>query len=159
MGERSRRERIQNWLRERSPVEVELRDFEELRQLLAPVTDSNLRRLLRDSGARLDPFVEGVNQDDFISLGRTLTALTQVYDRGSDAERRLARQIVITAKDHAKLAARNQRVDESRRSEKAEMAAWMLTWLDNPDAFPLWVAIRMRALRLSPIEIQPPEPE
>ena len=74
----------------------------------------------------------------------TLLALAAVYEAGTAETRRVARRVVITAKDHAKLAAGNQRVDPEKRRIKEEMASWMLTWLENPEVFPLWVALRVR---------------
>lgn len=35
---------------------------------------------------------------------------------------------------------------ESKRAEKAEMAQWMLVWLENPEVFPAWAEARKRAL-------------
>ena len=134
--------RLAKWLRERAPTRVELADFEELTRLLAPVTESSLRRLLRASGAELDPLVAGVNQDNFATLGETLLALAECYERNGAAGRRLARGIVIVAKDHAKLAERNERVAAAKRADKREMVEWMLTWLENPGIFGLWMELR-----------------
>jgi len=108
---------------------------------LAPIDAHELRRVLRDCGKPLSPFVEGVRQSTFEELERTLIALGAEYE-GSDAERRRSiRALVIIARDHARLAA--------RRAESAplrnEMALWMNTWLENPNAFPLWVSLRKRA--------------
>jgi hypothetical protein len=47
---------------------------------------------------------------------------------------------VITAKDHARLAMR--KTNEEKRALKEEMILWMLTWLENPGVFPIWVALR-----------------
>jgi hypothetical protein len=134
--------RLEKWLQERAPARVELADFEELTRLLAPVTESSLRRLLRASGAELDPLVAGVNQDSFSALGETLVALADCYERSGAAGRRVARSIVIVAKDHARLAARNERVKAAKRAEKQEMADWMLTWLENPGIFGLWLKMK-----------------
>lgn len=104
-----------------------------LRQALAPVSDSYLRRLLRASGAALHPLVEGVRQEDFAALERTLLALL-------GEERRAARTLVIEAKLHARWVLK-------KHPEKEEMILWMLTWLENPGIFPQWLAIRKEALR------------
>ena len=144
----SKAARLDAWLRERAPVEVSLADFDELLTLLRPVAESDLRRLLRATGAALHPLVAGVDQDDFHTLRATLLRLADWYERGNAETRRVTRRIVITAKDHAKLAARNARVAAERREQKEEMAAWMLTWLENPAVFAVWVQLRARALRL-----------
>jgi len=107
---------------------------------LAPIDAPQLRRALRECGKPLSPFVEGVRQSTFEELERTLLALGTEYE-GSDAERRRSiRALVITARDHARLAARRPESATLRN----EMALWMNTWLENPGAFPLWVSLRKR---------------
>lgn len=98
------------------------------------------RDLLRESGAPLDAMVEGVRQEDFTALERTLLALAGVYAGADLAGRRRCRQVVIAAKDHAKLAARKPELAE----QKQEMVLWMLTWLENPGVFEDWVELRKR---------------
>ena len=141
----SKQAKLGAWLQERTPAQVSLQDFDELRRLLAPVTESDLRHRLRETGAPLHPLVAGVNQDTLTTLRDTLLALAEWYESGDNETRRLTRQIVITAKDHAKLATSNQRVADEKRAVKGEMAAWMLTWLENPSIFPLWVSIRVKS--------------
>lgn len=121
-------------------------EFAALRQGLAPIGEPALRKLLRESGVPLSPVAEGVRQEDLESLERTLTALAAEYGARPDrAERRKLRRLVITAKDHARFAARAAK-DESKRRMKEEMAAWLLVWLENPDVFTTWVALRKRAI-------------
>ena len=144
----SKQARLESWLRERAPRPVELTDFEELSQLLAPISESGLRHMLRRSAAPLHPLAAGVNQDTFATLRDSLLALAACYEEGDAGTRRLVRGIVITAKDHAKLAARNSRVAAEKRAAKEEMAEWMLTWLENPGIFPLWIKIREKSLEL-----------
>ena len=116
-------------------------DFDRLRQALAPISESYLRKLLRDSGVPLDPMVEGVRQNNFDELETTLLSLLDAYDYDA-ALRPNIRRLVITAKDHARWAAR----DPSKRSEKEEMILWMLTWLENPPVFREWVKLRRARL-------------
>jgi hypothetical protein len=52
---------------------------------------------------------------------------------------------VITAKDHARWAAKKA---ETKRPEKEEMMLWMLTWLENPPLFPEWIRLRRAAVAL-----------
>jgi hypothetical protein len=117
-------------------------ELKELLTLLAPVSESSLRRLLRESGAALSPEAAGVDQSDFDALAATLSQLAEAYEGGDADRRQLCRSIVITAKDHARLASRNRRMPESAREEKSEMVRWMLLWLENPPAFPLWASLR-----------------
>ncbi len=82
--------------------------------------------------------VEGVRQATFDDLAASLLKLLEEYVPG-DAPRRMAvRRLVITAKDHARLAARNP----AKRAEKEEMILWLATWLENPPLFAEWVRIR-----------------
>jgi hypothetical protein len=99
-----------------------------LQSALAPISDGYLRKLLRASGVALHPLIEGVRQEDFAALERSLLALLS-------EERKAARSLVVVAKDHA------------RWAKKDEMVLWMLTWLENPGIFPQWLAIRKEALR------------
>lgn len=138
----SRQARLAQWLGERPGKRVEAGDFAELMALLGPMEESQLRHLLRESGAALHPLAAGVDQSSFARLRETLTALAECYESNGAETRREIRRVVITAKDHAKLAARNQRVTAEKRAEKEEMAAWMLTWLENPAVFPLWAELR-----------------
>lgn len=141
----SRAARLEAWLREKAPVRVEMSGFDELMALFAPVEEPELRHLLRESGAKLHPIVAGVDQSTLVALRQSLVDLANCYEKGDEATRRLARRIVITAKDHAKLAARNRRVALEKREQKEVMTAWMLTWLENPGIFPLWVELREKS--------------
>jgi len=115
-----------------------------LRERLAPVSDSYLRSLLRSSGIPLDPVVEGVRQDSFENLERTLCALAQVY--AADGECAAAcRRAVLTGKDHARLASRRRGASLEEKARKEEMASWMLVWLEKLAIFPQWLALRKKA--------------
>jgi hypothetical protein len=83
----------------------------------------------------------GVRQHTTDELAKSLCALTEVYCAREDL-RRFCRSTVIRAKDRARWASRNPRVDEARQQLKAEMVQWMLVWLGDPAVFPAWVAIR-----------------
>lgn len=111
-------------------------------RLLAPVSESYLRRLLREfareSGLPLAPLIEGVRQESFEALEASLLRLFEEYEKGDPARRLKVRKMVIEAKDHARLAARKPELREA----KEEMILWMLTWLENPPVFPHWVGLR-----------------
>lgn len=117
--------------------------------MLGPVSDRMLRDLLRESDYPLAPLVEGVRQDDFASLERTLLALAQCYQQaaeaGDTARQKQCRQAAIAAKDHARLVQRNPATGEEKRAQKQEVILWLLTWLENPGVFETWVALRKRA--------------
>jgi hypothetical protein len=135
-----RRAELHLWLDRAKPEIVGEREWQELQQELAPVSDSYLRKLLRESGVPLAPLIEGVRQDTLDRLETSLLAMLDEYERGRQAQ---ARTAVITAKDHAKLAARKP----DKRVEKDEMILWMLTWLENPPLFRDWLRLRKIALQ------------
>jgi hypothetical protein len=140
---------LETWLAENNPSRIGDAEFAALGERLAPIPDSRLRRLLRESGAPLAPFVRGVEQDSFESLERTLLALEREYAEAPGRDRaRACRRIVIEAKDHARLAAR--KAAPERRAVKEEMVLWMLTWLENPAAFPVWLRLRQSTLKQCP---------
>jgi hypothetical protein len=129
-------------LAERGGTIVDERAWSDIAPLLAPVSEDYLRRLLRESGALLAPLIEGVRQDTFDELERTLTALQREYEAaGAAGDRPRAnrcRRLVIRAKDHARWAARRGTPD------REEMASWMMVWLENPGVFTQWLRLHKR---------------
>lgn len=119
---------------------------------LGPVSRKMLAELLRECGRPLAPLVEGVRQEDFHQLERTLLTLAQLYqEAGNNVEqRRRIRACVLEAKQHAGWVARNPKVDAEKRAQKEEMALWMLTWLENPLIFGQWLGLRKNRLSLAP---------
>jgi hypothetical protein len=98
---------------------------------------------LRDTGLPFEQPWAGVRQHTFDELEQSLREMLLVYEEASatgDRERaRYCRRQVIAAKDRAKFAAK-------KKPEKAEMAEWMLVWLENPGVFPAWVEARKKRL-------------
>jgi len=135
------RAELAGWVSREQPVEIGEPEWQELRRLLAPVPESYLRRLLRESGVPLMPRVEGVRQESFTVLESSLMKLLQEYLRGDRASQLAVRRLVIEARTHARWASRR----EDRRAEKQEMMLWMLTWLENPPLFPEWLRLRRLA--------------
>ncbi len=142
MPQNTKRSELQRWIAERRPARVGEPEYAEIRDALAPVSESYLRKLLRESGVPLDPLVEGVRQGSYDELQQSLLHFLEIYENGDAARRRAIRAIVITAKDHARLAARSKSAGPEKRSEKEEMILWLLTWLENPGVFPEWVRLR-----------------
>jgi len=103
-----------------------------------------LRTLLLSTGLLLAPRVEGVRQDNFVDLERTLLALAAEYSAGDAVCQRQVRQQVISARQHAEWVARNPKVAAPRREMKTEMVLWLRTWLENPAVFEVWVQLRKR---------------
>ena len=138
----SKKQRFDNYLAREKPERITQAVWEALARELAPISETYLRELARSSGLPLDPLLERVRQDSLESLERTLLQLQREYEGGGEQEKRRCRDCVIEAKDHARWAARKMPEDDPRRALKEEMLLWLLTWLENPGAFPLWVALR-----------------
>jgi hypothetical protein len=121
-----------------------------LRMRLAPVSESYLRELLRATGLPFELPWAGVRQHTFEELEESLRGMLDAYrDAKAAGDRERAaycRRQVISAKDRAKFLARNPRTAPEKQAQKAEMAQWMLVWLENPEVFPAWVEARKRAL-------------
>ncbi len=140
-GKRTKAARLAGYLDQAQPEVIDEAERERIAALLAPVSEKTLRALLLHCGRKLAPLVEGVRQDSFASLVRTLIALELEYRTGSRETRQACRAAVIRAKEHARFAAKRS---EALREEKVEMILWMLTWLENPEVFPTWLEIRRR---------------
>ena len=136
----SRRDLLRQYLDRTAPEVVGEAQQQELLRELAPVSEGYLRKLLRSSGAKLAPLVEGVAQDSMENLERTLTALAREYQSGEAAAAAQCRRLVITAKDHARWAARNN----DKRTLKLQMVEMMLIWLENPTVFESWLRAKNR---------------
>ncbi len=139
---RGRRTELAHWLETVKPEQVGDAEWDELRRELAPVSESYLRKLLRESGVPLAPLVEGVRQETLEALESSLLRMVTEYETGERERKALVRKAVITAKDHARLASRKEEV----REVKEEMILWILTWLENPVLFPDWLRLRKNVL-------------
>ena len=148
-GKPNKRTALLTLVEERRPERITEALFGELMQALAPISEGYLRRLLREAGIPLAPLVEGVRQDSFDALERSLLAFElgyrDAYESGNGPRARVFREAVITAKDHARFSLRSPNLTAEQRAAKEEMLLWMLTWLENPGVFPEWVALRKRA--------------
>lgn len=127
---RGKRAELAEWIARTEPLQIGEAGFAELLRLLAPISESYLRKLLRESGVPLTPLVEGVRQGSLDELEASLLAMLAEYEKGDPKHRAAVRHLVITAKDHARW-----------RSKKEEML-WLLTWLENPAVFREWVQLR-----------------
>jgi hypothetical protein len=141
----TKRSDLQRWIAQHHPAAIGESEFDELRTALAPISENYLRHLLRDSGVALDPLVEGVRQGSFDELQQSLEHLLAAYEAGDRMRQQAVRRLVITAKDHARLAAHSKRATPEKRGEKEEMLLWLLTWLENPGVFREWAALRRLA--------------
>jgi hypothetical protein len=136
---RGKRSELEEWLDRSRPMRIGESEFREIHSAIAPVSESYLRRLLRESRVELAPMVAGVRQGNFDELESSLLALRAEYLIGNPVRRASVRRIVITAKDHARWASK-------KHPEKDEMVTWMTMWLENPPVFPEWVRLRRAQL-------------
>ncbi|MGH9658470.1 MAG: hypothetical protein ACRD96_07995, partial [Bryobacteraceae bacterium] len=144
-SEKSAKQKLREYLDERKPATVDERDWFELKRGL-DVSDRYLRDLLEEAGVAVAAPYGGVRAHSREELERSLIELERVYQAGDQARRKYCRQVVIEAKDRARAASRNPRVDGEKRRLKAEMVEWMLVWLDSPEIFPVWAAARRARL-------------
>jgi hypothetical protein len=147
--DKSAKQQLREYLAEQQPAAITEAVWGDLLQRLAPVSESYLRDLLRDTGLPFDQPFAGVRQHTFAELEQSLRELLEVYAAANvagDRDRaRYCRRQVIAAKDRAKFLARSPRTKPEKQAEKEEMAQWMLVWLENPEVFPAWVEARKRA--------------
>ena len=147
---KSVKQRLREYLAAHQPAAITEAVWRDLLTQLAPVSESYLRDLLRETGVPFDQPYAGVRQHTFEELEQSLREMRQVYAEASaagDRDRaRYCRRQVIGAKDRAQFLAQNARTSPEKKAEKEEMAQWMLVWLENPEVFPAWVEARKRAL-------------
>jgi len=133
----TRSARIVTWIEHKGLTAIGESEFQAMLDEFG-VDPQVLRRIVRDRGMPLSPVVEGVRQNNLQELERTLGALAAVYEEAAAGRRQAIRELVITSKRHARLAARHAESADL----KQEMILWMNIWLENPAAFTFWVALR-----------------
>lgn len=75
---------------------------------------------------------------------RMIENLRRKYSSNSDKDGiRLLRQQVISAKENAKKIATDSRTNKETAEEKTEIAEWLTIWLQSPELFENWVALRL----------------
>ena len=150
MASKSRKQRLEEYLREQQPEAISEERWHELAALLTPISEAYLRDLLQATGLPIAQPFGGVRQSSFEELEASLLEMEKAYANAvANHDRKWAiacRRAVIQAKDRARLISRNQKVDSEKRRQKAEMAEWMLVWLENPGIFESWVALRKKSL-------------
>jgi hypothetical protein len=134
----------------------------DLTQRLAPVSESYLRDLLRETGLPFEQPYAGIRQHTFEELEQSLHEMLAVYRDAIAADNRdrarYARRQVIAAKDRAKFLAHNSKTPQEKRAQKEEMLQWMMVWLENPEVLPAWLDARKRAIGRDPqVETRSPE--
>jgi hypothetical protein len=138
-----------DFLREQGYRHIGEPEWLRIREQFATVAERTLRKHARGTGFALAPLVEGVRQDSFDHLERTLLNLAREYAgammEGDRARARECRKLVIKSKDHAKWNLRRAGWPEERRLAAQEKVLWMLTWLEDPGLFAPWIQVRRKA--------------
>jgi hypothetical protein len=127
---------------------------------------ARVARLLADEGAELrhaevleldarwrtqDPYEAAFRNvlkfstfEEAASSIRRLDNLRKQFHRKGDREGlRRVQETVLKGKQRAQMIARNPAVNERKRAEKGEMAEWFTVWLNQPDIFDDWLALRL----------------
>ena len=145
---RSIKQQLREYLAAHQPAAITEEVWSDLLLHLAPVSESYLRDLLRDTSLPFDQPYSGIQQRTLEELEVSLRSMLQVYTDALTANNRgrarYCRRQVIAAKDRAKFLAVTPRGTPEKRTQKEEMARWMLVWLENPVVFPAWVEARKR---------------
>jgi hypothetical protein len=140
---------LREYLARERPAAITETVWKDLVRALAPVSESYLRELLRQTGLPFDQPYAGVRQHTFEELERSLRELGAAYAEAAaagDRERaRYCRRVAIAAKDQARFLASNPQTAPGKKRQKEEMAEWILVWLEDPAMFPAWVEARKRA--------------
>ena len=80
-----------------------------------------------------------------ISL-RQLENLRQKFLRENDKEGlRLVRETALKGKTRARMIGNNPKVEKDKRLEKQEIAEWFTIWLQSPEIFENWIALRQKS--------------
>jgi hypothetical protein len=142
------KQRLREYLAAAQPAAITEAVWRELQTRLAPVSESYLRELLRQTALPFEQPYAGIRQHAFDELEQSLGEMLSVYREATaagDRDRaRYCRRQVIGAKDRARFLARDGRMAPEKKAQKEEMVQWMLVWLENPEVFPAWVTARKR---------------
>lgn len=135
----------------------------------ASESPASIARLLADEGAELrhaevletdahwraatDPyeamFRNVLKFSDFEQAAASIKRIDNLrreFARKKDQEGlRLVREIMLKGKRRAGMIARNPSVNEQKRAEKEEIAQWFTVWLQTPEIFDDWLALRLRS--------------
>jgi len=77
---------------------------------------------------------------------RRLENLRKKFVAENDREGlRQLREMAIKGKRRAQMIAKNEKVAKPKRAEKEEIVEWFTIWLQNPEVFESWVALRQKS--------------
>ncbi len=82
----------------------------------------------------------------FADAERTLRVLEELRKKylaeKDDKGCRSCRLVALAGRRRAEAIGRNRRVDEVKRRQKSEMSFWFKVWLETPELFDDWLAMR-----------------
>ena len=74
---------------------------------------------------------------------RNLENLRRKFSAANDREGlHLVRNTALKGKNRALMIAGNEKVDETKRAEKQEIAEWFTLWMQSPEIFESWIELR-----------------
>lgn len=77
---------------------------------------------------------------------RQLENLRKKFEAEKDKEGlRLVRETALRGKRRAQMIAGNEKVEQHKRAEKAEIAEWFTIWLQSPEIFENWIELRQKS--------------
>lgn len=77
---------------------------------------------------------------------RNLENLRRKFEAENDKEGlRMVRETAIRGKSRAQMISKNEKVEPKNRAEKAEIAEWFSIWLQSPEIFENWIALRQNS--------------
>jgi hypothetical protein len=77
---------------------------------------------------------------------RRLENLRKKFAAENDKEGlRMVRETALKGKQRAQMIAKNEKVDENKRTEKQEIAEWFTLWMQSPEVFENWVLLRQNS--------------
>jgi len=134
----SKKDRVLQFAAERGWTHLGEAEWNEIRDALPDISES----IIRESGLKISAPWSGLNTHSLEALNGDLRAFCRVHETRADL-RRYCREQVIRAKERARWAAKNPKLEENKRAMKSEMVEWMLVWLDDPAVFPVWAQLRL----------------
>ena len=142
------KQRLREYLATGPVARITEAEWTDLLQRLAPVSESYLRQLIRDTGLPFDQPFAGIRQHSLEELEDSLREMLQVYAdavaAGDQQRARYCRRQVIGAKDRARHVGYAAKTPPAKKAQKEEMVDWMLVWLENPGIFTAWMDARKR---------------
>jgi len=81
-------------------------------------------------------------EDAEVSITRLDELARKFRGKGEKAAVERVLEIARLGKRRAEMIARNRKVEDAKRREKQEIAAWFRIWLETPEAFFNWLEVR-----------------